>query len=119
MAAPEPPGRAPRTKRLVLRRPLKRAVRRERKKRPSKLDPFKPLIHKLVLTDELSSVRVLEEIRAIGYSGGHTILQDYVATFRPKPGRRPHLRFETEPGVQGQVDLSPYTVLQVTPPPRK
>jgi transposase len=94
-----------------VRRVLRRAVRRERKKRPSKPDPFKPLIHKLVLTDELSSVRVMEEIRAVGYSGGHTILQDYVATFRPKPGRRPHLRFETEPGVQGQVDRSPYTVL--------
>jgi transposase len=90
---------------------LRRQVQRERKRRPSKLDPFKPLIHKLVLTDELSCVRVLEEIRAVGYAGGDCILKLYVKTFRPKPGRRPHLRFETPPGVQGQVDLSPYTVL--------
>jgi transposase len=79
--------------------------------RPSKLDAFKPLIHKLVLTDGLSCVRVLEEIRAVGYMGGDNILKLFVKTFRPKPGRRPHLRFETAPGVQGQVDLSPYTVL--------
>ena len=78
---------------------------------PSKLDPFKPLIHKLVLIDGLSCVRVLEEIRAVGYTGGDNILKRYVKSFRPKPGRRPHLRFETPPGVQGQVDLSPYTVL--------
>jgi transposase len=94
-----------------VRTALRCDARRERKKRASRLDPFKPLIRKLVLTDELSCVRVLEEIRAVGYTGGHTILQDYVATFRPRPTRRPHLRFETEPGVQGQVDLSPYTVL--------
>ena len=81
------------------------------KKRRSKLDPFRPLIKKLVLTDELSCVRVLEEIRALGYTGGDSILKVWVRTFRPKPRRRPHLRFETAPGVQGQVDLSPYTVL--------
>lgn len=93
-----------------MRRALRRAVR-EAKKHPSKLDPFKPLIHKLVLTDELSSVRVLEELRAVGYDGSYSILKGYVHTFRPKPSRRPHLRFETAPGVQGQVDLSSYTVL--------
>jgi transposase len=64
-----------------------------------------------VLTDELSVVRVLEEIRAVGYVGGDSIVKAWVRTFRPKSTRRPHLRFETEPGVQGQVDLSPYTVL--------
>jgi transposase len=79
--------------------------------RPSKLDPFKPLIRHLVLTDELSVVRVLEKIRAVGFEGGDSIVKAWVRTFRPKATRRPHLRFETEPGVQGQVDLSPYTVL--------
>ena len=100
-------GIDPSTVRTVLRQ----KARRERKRRPSKLDPFKPLIHKLVLTDALSNVRVLEEIQEVGYTGGESILKDYVRTFRPKAVRRPHLRFETAPGVQGQVDLSPYTVL--------
>jgi transposase len=94
-----------------VRSALRRIAHRVRKKLPSKLDPFKPLIHKLVLTDGLSCVRVLEEIRAVGYTGSDCILKGYVRTFRPTAVRRPHLRFETEPGVQGQVDLSPYTVL--------
>lgn len=64
-----------------------------------------------MLTDELSGVRVLEEIRAVGYVGGDSIVKAWVQTFRPKGTRRAHLRFETDPGVQGQVDLSPYTVL--------
>lgn len=59
---------------------------------------------------QLSAVRVLEEIQAVGYGGGYSILKVYVRTIRPPRGRRPHLRFETEPGQQGQVDLSPYTV---------
>jgi transposase len=94
-----------------VRNVLKATGRRERKRRASKLDPFRPLIRKLVLTDELSVVRVLEEIRAVGYVGGDSIVKAWVLTFRPKGMRRPHLRFETAPGVQGQVDLSPYTVL--------
>ena len=61
--------------------------------------------------DELTAERVLEEIKATGYPGSYTILKEYVRTFRPKSSRRPHDRFETEPGEQGQVDLSPYTVM--------
>ena len=84
---------------------------RERKRRTSQLDAFRPLVRELVLKDDLSAVRVHEEIRALGYAGGYTILTDYIRSFRVRPVVRPHLRFETGPGVQGQVDLSPYTVL--------
>lgn len=95
----------PKTVRAVLRRKS-----RERTRRPSELDAFRPLIRKLVLEDELTAVRVIEEIRAVGYTGGYTILTDYIRSFRRQPVVRAHLRFETGPGVQGQVDLSPYTV---------
>jgi transposase len=89
---------------------------KKKKRQPSLLDPFRPLIRKLVLEDELSAERVLEEVRATGYGGKYTILKEYIHTFRPKPARRPHDRFETEPGEQGQVDLSFYTVvLGLTP----
>jgi transposase len=64
-----------------------------------------------VLEHELTAERVLEEITATGYPGGYTILREYIRTFRPKPSRRPHDRFETEPGEQGQVDLSTYAVM--------
>ena len=96
----------PKTVRAVVRRKV-----RQRKPRPSMLDPFRPLIRSLVLDQELTAVRVYEEIEAVGYKGGYTILKKHIRGFRPKTRRRPHLRFETGPGVQGQVDLSPYTVL--------
>jgi transposase len=87
-----------------------------RERRKSKLDPFRPVIRKLVCTDGLSAVLVLEEIRALGYQGGYSVLKEYVRTIRPKTIRAAHLRFETAPGQQGQVDLSPYTVLLASVP---
>lgn len=79
--------------------------------RASKLDPFRPLIKKLVCEDGWTAVLVLKEIRALGYTGGYSVLKEFVRIIRPKSVRRPHLRFETEPGIQAQVDLSPYEVL--------
>ncbi len=83
----------------------------ERPRRASKLDPFRPLIAQRVCEDGWTAVLVLEEIRALGYTGGSSVLKAFVRTLRPKALRRPHLRFETDPGVQGQVDLSPYEVV--------
>lgn len=80
------------------------------------MDPVRPLIRKLVIEDELTAERVLDEIRAVGYRGAYTILKEepprsYIRTFRPKSMRRAHERFETAPGEQAQVDLSFYTVM--------
>ena len=46
----------------------------------------------------------------MGYTGGYSVLKEYVRPIRRKRRRRPHLRFETEKGKQGQVDLSDYIV---------
>lgn len=83
---------------------------KKRKPRSSKLDAFKPVIRELVIKKDLTAVRVLREIRALGYQGGYSVLKEYARTIRRRSRRRPHLRFETDKGVQGQVDLSPYTV---------
>jgi transposase len=69
-----------------------------------------PYIREQVFTHELSAVLILRELRELGYTGGYTILKDFVKRIRPRKQRRAHLRFETAPGEQGQVDLSPYTV---------
>jgi transposase len=91
-------------RRLLRAKPVRQA-------RASKLDAFRPVIKKLVCEDGLTAVLVLKQVRALGYDGGYSVLKDLVRTLRPKAVRRAHLRFETEPGEQGQVDLSPYEVL--------
>jgi transposase len=78
---------------------------------PSKLEPFHDRIRSLAKQD-LRSPRILREIRALGYTGGRSILKDFLKTLAPpKPPSEPFRRFETAPGVEAQSDWSPYPVL--------
>ena len=50
--------------------------------RSSKLDPYRDSIRELVDRYNLSTVRILDEIRKLGYDGERTILGDYCTTLR-------------------------------------
>lgn len=79
--------------------------------RPSKLDPFVEQIKELLKDfPKITAQRVYEEITAAGYAGGVSILRDRLRMLRPMPKKAPVVRFETEPGLQGQMDWSPYTL---------
>jgi transposase len=76
---------------------------------PQKLDPYKAIIaSRLEAYPELSSVRLLDEIRAAGYTGGYTQLKEHVRQVRPRPPQEPLIRFETAPGRQAQVDFADF-----------
>jgi transposase len=82
-------------------------VRYSRPARPTKLDPYKPLIEdRLSKFPELSAVRLHEEARAAGYTGSLTQLKVFVQKVRPQKPADPLVRFETEPGEQAQVDFA-------------
>ena len=75
-----------------------------------KLDPFRELIQEKV-RKRLTVTRILREIRQQGYSGGRTILGDYIRSIRSElVPRRIKRRFETRPGQEMQVDWTVYTV---------
>jgi transposase len=91
-------------------------ILRQQRKQPtprhSKLDPFIGQIKKLLKdVPKITGQRVYEEICAAGYDGGISILQDRLRSLRPKPKKTPVIRFETAPGLQGQMDWSPYTIV--------
>lgn len=74
---------------------------------PTKLDPFKAIIlTRLEAYPDLSGVRLLEEIRAAGYTGSYTQLKAFVRSVRPQPTPEPVVRFETPPARQAQVDFA-------------
>lgn len=77
-----------------------------RKRKPSKLDPFKEYIQGMIKEHDLSAVRLLEDIRKMGYDGGYTILREYARTLRKDRAINAVYRYETKPGVQAQVDWS-------------
>jgi transposase len=71
-----------------------------------KLEPFKAIIEeRLREYPRLSGTRLFAECRSAGYTGGVTQLRDFVHTLRPPPAE-PVVRYETEPGVQAQVDFA-------------
>jgi transposase len=95
--------------RNTVRRALRsdRPPRYERARRPSKLDPFKDEIHRLLSAEpRLSGVRVRELLEPLGFDGQKTIVDDYLREVRPLFLRpRTHQRTIYRPGEICQFDL--------------
>jgi transposase len=80
------------------------APKPQRKKRGTKLDPYKPKIDKLLSENVWNAMVILREIQADGYTGEETLLRRYITPKRVLQPGRATLRFETEPGEQMQSD---------------
>jgi len=94
-----------------------RALRRDgapsqaRAKRSSKLDPYKEQIDLLLQEGVWNAVVVLREIQAVGYTGGVTIVREYITPKRAMRKRKGTVRFETAPGQQLQSDWGEVTTM--------
>jgi transposase len=90
----------------TISRALKRdgAPDQQRKKRGSKLDPYKKTIDELLAEGVWNAVVIFREIEAQGYDGKMTILREYIQPKRALRASKATVRFETEPGRQLQSD---------------
>jgi len=75
-----------------------------RRPRPSKLDLYKAYIQQRIRDYPLSAARIYREIQEMGFRGKCTIVKDYIREIRPPTSVPAVFRYETEPGVQAQVD---------------
>ena len=71
------------------------------------------IVERLTEAPELSSVRLLEELKGRGYTGGIAVLRRYVAKVRTPRPRKTYLRIDFEPGEQAQVDWGSFGHLRV------
>jgi len=83
---------------------LKAPTEREGVRKPSKLEPFKGYVEDRLQEFDLPATVLLREIKELGYSGGITILKEFVSTCKHDRVRQVIERFETLPGRQAQVD---------------
>ena len=75
--------------------------------RQSKLDSFKERIDTWLQEDpQLRATWIYDHLE--GYDGGMTILREYVSRAKAEKRRVAYLRFETEPGLQAQVDFGEF-----------
>lgn len=71
--------------------------------RPSKLDPFKTIIEDKVKLG-CTAMAIYKFILKKGYMGKYSILKVYVRNLKELENKKATIRFETNPGLQGQVD---------------
>ena len=80
--------------------------------RPSKLDPYKPLIRQWLEHYPYSGTQIFQRLGDAGYTGGISIVREYVQKVRPKTAPA-FLTLHFEPGECAQVDWGHYGSVNV------
>jgi transposase len=82
-----------------------------KRKRKSKLDPYKGFIAELLEKySNITGQRVYEHLKQRGYDGGITIVRDYLLSIRRVGSKEPVRLVETQPGQRAAHDWSDYNI---------
>lgn len=79
-------------------------MRKEQPRKSGKLDPFKDYILSRLNEHPFSAMRLYREVQDQGFTGKYGIVKNFIRGVRPKIDVPAVYRYETKPGVQGQVD---------------
>ena len=74
------------------------------------LDPYRQMIDDWLEQDNYRASRIYRQIKNLGYCGGYDMVKIYVRKVKAGKHRQAFLRFETVPGLQGQVDWADFKV---------
>jgi transposase len=80
--------------------------------RPSKLDPFKDDIVRMLERHAYTAMQIFQQIREQGFDGQYTIVKEYVRKVRP-PKQKAFLKLSFAPGECAQVDWGSYGSVNV------
>ena len=90
-----------------------------RAKQAGKLDPFQPYLEERMKAGVWNARVLLRELRERGYTGGYTLLTDWLRPQRQSAQTNAVRRFETPAGKQAQVDWGHLGTLEVDGQERK
>jgi transposase len=95
------------TVRRYIVRGLEPPVYGPRKPRTTQLQRFERYLReRITVFPQLTGRRLHRELRDLGYTGGYTILTEFLRDIRPAAAPEFEVRFETPPGRQAQVDFA-------------
>lgn len=86
--------------------------------RPSKLDPFKADVVRLLENHPYSAVQIFQRLQEMGFDGGYTIVKEYVGKVRPRR-KQAFLKLSFAPGECAQIDWGSYGTVSVGQSRRK
>ena len=87
----------------------------EKKKRKSSiLEPYYQTIGDYLEQDDYQATWIFDRLKRMGYPGSYDTLKVYVRTIKEQKTRLAYVRFETEPGLQAQVDWGDFQIQEPT-----
>jgi transposase len=80
------------------------------KRKISILEPYHQLIQDLLNEDDYKATWIYDRLRNLGFTGCYDTVKTYVRQIKEQNTRLAYIRFETEPGLQAQVDFGDFQI---------
>ena len=82
----------------------------KQERKVSVLAPYEQIIKDYLSEDDYQATWLLDRLKKINYTGSYETLKRYVRIIKEQKTRLAYIRFETEPGLQAQVDWGDFQV---------
>lgn len=83
------------------------------KRKDSVLTPYLQLIDEWLQEDNFRATWIFNRIKQLGFGGGYDTVRKHVHRVKERYQRKAFIRFETVPGLQGQMDWADFQVTEV------
>lgn len=78
--------------------------------RVSVLEPYHQVIQDFLDEDDYKATWIFQRLKNLGFTGSYETVKRYVGTIKEQKTRIAYIRFETEPGLQAQVDFGDFQI---------
>ncbi len=80
--------------------------------KPSVLDPYHQVIRDFLDEDDYQATWIFSRLKRMGYAGSYETVKIFVRSIKEQKCRIAYARFETEPGLQAQVDWGDFKIVE-------